>query len=364
MSAFGRRFGLIAVASVLLASCGSGSNDAGVNTSTLSPITTLAPGGTLPTTTTTTTVPPTTTTTEPPVAVSSTVNGLGADLAEVERRAVVIKIDNHPDARPQSGLMEADLVYEMLVEGGLTRFATVFHQSDLTYVGPVRSGRPTDVGVVRAIDAPFLISGAQPWVKDIFRAEGVNKIEYEGASTQRITDRSAPHNLFASSILLREVADKRSWPDANPGNVFRFGSPTAGTSAATEIVFDWSDHPDVRWVWTGEAYKRFNGDEPHGWFDEAGTTGTVSTPMLVTIVGRQYLARSTDGTGSPVPTTETKGNGTVYVFRNGTVLEGSWERENYEDPFTLMTLDGRDLVLPPSRMWIVIFPDDRTITWQ
>jgi len=355
---------LALAATLLVTACASGAEQGSVVTSTIAPLATLPPGTAPPTSTTTTTLPPTTTTTVPAVVVHDTVNGLEAGAASMERRAVVIKIDNHRDARPQAGLMEADLVYEMLVEGGLTRFAAVFHQTDSAFVGPVRSGRPTDVGVVRALDAPFQVSGAQWWVQDIFEDHGLRMVWETGAATWRESSRTAPHNLFASSLLLRDFADSRGWPDENPGNVFQFGETTPSDATASEVTFDWSDHPAVRWVWNGEAYERFNGDTPHEWFNEAGGTGIVSSPVLVAIVGEKHWSRSPDGTGSPVPTTDTIGEGTAYVFLGESVVEGRWDRETYEHPLHLTTTGGADLILPPSRMWISIFPSDESLTWE
>lgn len=346
---------------LIVAACGSPSTDAAVTTSTLASITTLSPTAS---STTTSTAPVTTTTATPAVVVYDTVNGLEASDESMNRRAVVIKIDNHSNARPQSGVMEADLMYEMLVEGGLTRFAAVFHQTDTAYVGPVRSGRPTDVGVVRALDAPYLASGAQPWVKDIFEAAGLKMVWDTGAATFRKSHRSAPHNLFASTYLLRAVADDRNWSDANPGNVFQFGEATMSSSPATEIALDWSNHPDVRWVWNGEAYDRFNGDDPHMWVDESGSGGQVSAPIVVVIVGRKHLSSPPNGKGSSVPTTDTIGSGEAYVFARGTVIEGAWSREHYDAPIDLTTADGTDLILSPSRLWIAFFPDNRELSWK
>src|SRR5680860_1000202 len=150
---------LVAVA-LLAAACSSGADDttttAAATSSTSEATTTTAPTTTTPTsTTTTTTLAP---------GIGPTINGLNAERDLYERRVVAVKIDNHPAARPQSGLQEADAVYEVLVEGGLTRFIAMFHQSDSEYVGPNRSGRPTDSGLMAPLGGPFQISGAQSWV--------------------------------------------------------------------------------------------------------------------------------------------------------------------------------------------------------
>jgi len=80
-------------------------------------------------------------------------------------RVIGVKIDNHWNARPQSGINKADAVFEIPVEANLTRFIAVFHDSDADYLGPMRSGRPTDPTVLAPLNATFIISGAQPWVQ-------------------------------------------------------------------------------------------------------------------------------------------------------------------------------------------------------
>ncbi len=351
-------FTLLALTAALASAC-SASAATDATTTTIAPLTTLA---------TTTTIAPTTTeattTTLPPIVVSEAVNGLPADEASINRRAVVVKIDNHAKARPQSGVMDADVVYELLVEGGITRFAAVFHQSDTDYLGPVRSGRPTDVGVAKALDAPFQISGAQGWVQDIFKSAGLRMVYDTGATTWRERSRSAPHNLYASTYLIRDYADGREWPDDNPGNIFTFGEPTPSNTSATKIHFSWSDHPSTDWVWNGEAYERFNGTEPHIVIDKDGNETTISTPMIVTIMGKKHTVSSPDGNGTSLPTTDTTGSGDAYIFRDGVVIEGSWDRESYADPIHLTTASGEDLILPPSKIWIVFYPDNRPISWE
>ena len=136
--------GVLVASALLVSSCTSAESAETTTTTTLAPVTTIA-------TTTTTTAPPTTTTTTttiPEPEVSAAINGLPAEDDLVDRRVVAVKIDNHPNARPQSGLDVADAVYEVLVEAGLTRFIALFHQSDADHVGPNRSGRPTDSQVM------------------------------------------------------------------------------------------------------------------------------------------------------------------------------------------------------------------------
>ncbi|NHZ70151.1 MAG: DUF3048 domain-containing protein [Proteobacteria bacterium] len=348
---------------VVAAGCSSSDDTAASSSTSLAPVTTIATTTTTVAPTTTTTVAPTTT--EAALEIGNTVNGLPADEALAERRVVAIKIDNHPKARPQSGLADADAVYEILVEGGLTRFIALFHQSDSDYVGPNRSGRPTDSTVITSLNgAPFQISGAQPWVQQIFRKDGINVVYDTGVTTGRISSRSAPQNLYTSSLKIRDWADNKGWPDETPGNLFAYGEPTPAEDEASKIQVEFSDSAPATWAWDGEQYLRFNGTVPHEWVDKEGNRGQVSTDTIVTMKMRRYTKSDPSGQGSSVPAMETVGTGDAFVFFNGEVVGGTWERGSNADLFTLTAADGSEIVLPPGRVWISFVPNTRTITWE
>ena len=110
-------------------------------------------------------------------------------------------------ARPQSGLQEADAVIEIIVEGGITRFIALFHQSDSGYVGPVRSVRPTDSAMLAPLDPVLLISGGQAWIQALANSRGIPLIGEGSAGLFRMSHRSAPHNLYADTWDARRTAD-------------------------------------------------------------------------------------------------------------------------------------------------------------
>jgi len=353
--------GVLAALTIIASACTS-SQEVSEPTTTLVPVTTITEPAS--TTTITTTVPATTTTTIPVVEVSDSINGLPADEDLIDRRVIAVKIDNHPKARPQSGLEVADAVYEILVEGGVTRFIALFHQSDLDYVGPNRSGRPTDAAVLKAIDPVFQISGAQPWVQNVLRAEGIRVVYDNGITTYRVPGRSAPQNLYTSTLAIRELADSKGWDDENPGNLFTFGEPTEGVDTAEVVTIDFSDAPPARWEFDGEQYLRSNGDTPHEWVTKDGERGRVAFETLVALKARKYIASDPSGKGSSVPAMDTVGKGEAFVFYGGEVVKGTWERGSESDPFYLTTPDGTEIVMPPGRIWISIVPDTRPVTWE
>lgn len=315
-------------------------------------------------TTTSTTTAPSSTTTVPGLEVSEAINGMPAPDDKIDRRMVAIKIDNHPRARPQSGLELADVVFEIPVEAGLTRFIAMFHQSDLDYVGPNRSGRPTDSAIMTSLpEQPFQISGAQPWVQDIFASDDVNVVYDNGATTWREPARPRPNNLYTSSLLIREWADERGWPDEGPGNLFVFGEPTPGEAAAVRIETPISSQPVPTWAWDGERYLRYHADVPHEWVAPDGEGGQVAFDTIVVLKMVRYTARPA-GEGTPVPAMETVGTGDLLVFTGGEVISGTWERGSKSDRFTLLTSDGSPLVLEPGRIWVTLVPTSETVTWE
>ena len=352
-----RFFGLVVAFALTAAACSSGADE---TTTTSAPTTTTTASTTTTTSSSTTT---TTTTTVPSLEVADTVNGLPGEPGTEERRLIGIKIDNHPQARPQSGIQEADAVYEILVEGGLTRFIALFHQSDSEFVGPVRSGRPTDSKVMRPL-GPLQISGLQSWVNAIFRADGTPLIGDNGITTFRLPTRPAPHNLYTTTESIRQYADDRGMDDDPPPPLFTFGEPTETTEEAVEITFDWSDAPDVKWTWDGEQYLRFNGSTPHEWEDADGFTGQISTDTIIVLMGRRYTASPPSGSGSSVPATETTGTGAAIVFTNGGVVSGHWSRPEITDTFELTLEDGAPIVIAPGRLWMAVFPDHRSVSWE
>lgn len=327
-------------------------------------------------TTTTTVAPttstsPTTTTTGPTSPINgptSPINGLPVeDETLLARRAITVKIDNHWNARPQSGIDLADAVIELRVEGGLTRFMAVFHSADAEYLGPIRSGRPADAKVVRPLDSTLFISGAQPWVQAEIRELGVPFFVDTRPGMFRIGSRFAPHNLYGNTLDLRGVADGADVPDTAPSSgLWGFGELPATATAAASVDVKFSNDFRATWTWSEDRWLRtINGGEISNTIDQEGVETQIWAETLVMIVGDFYTASPPAGSsGSPVPSTETVGQGTVYVFADGKMVEGTWSRDTATDPFTLTTADGAELKVPAGRVWISIVPDVGTVTWE
>jgi hypothetical protein len=295
-------------------------------------------------------------------------NGLPIDDPVLaERRVLAVKVDNHPNARPQSGLEIADAIVETVVEGGYTRFIALFHTTDTGYVGPIRSARPTDSTILKPLGAPLVLSGAQRWVYDLFASRGVPVIG-EVAGTYRISSRSAPHNLYGDTESLRLTADGRGYSD-------EFGIPlyeiapwvSMPEEAAETISMSWSTNTLYSWQYRDGEYFRYIGVETpraHNYVDRSGEGGQVSVDVIVVIEGTRYTAWPAAGTeGNPVPAIDTVGSGPAAIFYAGRVMTGTWQRNNIGEPFTLLDEDGDPMTVPPGRPWIAVFPEQRAVRW-
>jgi hypothetical protein len=358
---------LLAALGVVLSACG-GSGDAATTTTTAAPTTAATAGTTTTTAAPTTTRAPdsTSTTVTLPTGPAGPLNGLPVNDPDLlARRVVAVKVDNHWNARPQSGLQEADAVIEILVEGGITRFIALFHQSDSEYVGPVRSVRPTDSTMLAPLDAPLVFSGGQAWIQEMTISRGIPLIAEGANGLFRMSHRYAPHNLYADTIDIRATADERGIDDDIDGPLYAVG-PWAEdpAEAASRIELNWGPGHPAGWTYEDGKYLRYEGDTQQTWVARDGTSGPMAFDVLVFILGRQYVAVPPPGGKSSVPAIDTLGSGRLLIFAHGKVLDGTWERDAVEDPFRLFDQDGNPATVPPGVPWISVYPQQQPFTFE
>ena len=296
----------------------------------------------------------------------SPVNGFPVDdSALIDRKLVAVKIDNHWDSRPQSGLERADAVFELVVESGITRFIALFHHSDADWVGPMRSARPTDWTLVKPLNGVMTVSGGQPWITSQFPRNDVPLIGDLGPPlTNRWRERKAPHNLYVNTYEARRVAEERGLDPDPPPQLFPRGRFSGSeTVAVSHIFFDWSDTMDAAWTWDGARYVRSVEGEPHLWQSREGDViGQISADVLIVLMAERYRA-CPSGEGSCVPAWTTVGENRALVFAQGRYAEGRWRRDDANDWFTVTDQAGEEIVMPPGRMWIMIYPETADIIW-
>lgn len=266
-----------------------------------------------------------------------------------------VMIDNHPDARPQSGLAQASLVYEIPVEGGLTRFMAVFDASStVDQIGPVRSARLYFEELADGLEAVYAHVGGSPEALDQAKTwKGFRDLNefYNGGYFWRSKSRAAPHNVYTKVDLLRDAFVKKAWengsfvpwkyvPDAFATTTQK-GMSLPSISYPAELPIRWTFDPS-----TG-SYERTDGKTLKKDLD-----GTVIEAKNVVILETEGSV--IDDYGRLKIRTTGKGQATVY--RDGKEFHGVWKRVQGEH-LRFETIDGADLLFRPGPTWIqVVLP--------
>jgi hypothetical protein len=273
------------------------------------------------------------------------------------RRVLAVKIENAPEARPQMGLAEADIIYEQEAEGGITRFNVLYHCQDADRIGPIRSARPVDAAILQQYGDPlFVHAGAVESVVRTIDEAGIEQINcnFEEETCPRDEDREAPHDVFTSTDALREFSDDVGEP---PEPVFTFSEDDPENAKKGRVLnLNFSPVANVFWKYRNnrDAYLRFHDEDSHELEDGSQVS---ATNVVVMLVDRE-TTRITDAAGNPVPNFDLIGRGDLLVFRNGKVIEGTWERPDEDDVTELLDRRGDEIALAPGQTWVELFPTD------
>ncbi|MGZ8631081.1 MAG: DUF3048 domain-containing protein [Actinomycetota bacterium] len=297
---------------------------------------------------------------------------LQGDKRPPARPALAVKVENTPDAQPLVGLNDADIVYEEVVEGGITRFVAVYHCGGATRVGPVRSARTTDPKILQQFnDQPILaFSGGAPKVVNIVKQAGLLAMT-EGAPAGAFTRDDArvmPHNLFTNTSKLWAAGKKRDegrGQDA-PRPAFSYGDevqkPSKKVASATVVFSSTASTSTAEWRWQQGRWVR--------WLDGAPMALEGGEPIVTDNVVIQQVETAesdiTDVTGYPSPEVELIGKGKAWVLRDGRLIVGTWERDSEGDVTVFRTKKGDEIQLSPGTAFVELAPTgmfDATITF-
>ena len=273
------------------------------------------------------------------------------------RSALAVKIENTPEARPQSGLDAADVVYEEVVEYGITRFWAIFNSGAPAQVGPIRSVRQMDPDVVSATGGVVAYSGGTQPNVDLIRAAPVTWIdennanngagqrscEVDAAATYcREAKKAAPHNLYGRTAALWQRGGKPVPPPAlftylRPGHVFT-GDPVAQFHLNFEHGYDVT----YQWDAPSNGWKQFQHIAPF-----VSDTGTQIAPTNVVVL---FVTYNGAGEGQLI------GQGDAWVFANGQVVRGHWAKATPTQVTTYTDAKGAPIALPPGHTWVELYP--------
>ena len=274
---------------------------------------------------------------------------------------LAVKIDNIVNARRQTGLGQADIVYVLPVEGGLSRFCAIFSSHLPPVVGPVRSARDDDLQLIRQFGRPaFAYSGAQPQLLPVVeRARIVDLYAGRVGGYFRDSQRIAPYNLYArTSQLLAEAHGASTTRDIG----FRFGqAPAGGTVTASRTVaylaasftFRWSPRKGRWLVWmdgvpatAGPAVGGPAPSRPTG----RGQPGASTVVIQYTRVGSSRFREW----GGPAPYAYSTGAGRAVVLRDGKAWLAHWSRPHGSDGTTFTTSSGQRMTFARGPVWVVL----------
>ena len=323
-----RRSAILAVVALLLLAACSGGGDKGTAGSQ-GPATTLAPFAPL--------------------------TGLPlGDQARLARPALIVKVENAPVSRPQSGLDVADVVFEEIVEGGITRFLAVYHSTDADLVGPVRSVRPSDPDIVAPFGGLFAYSGGiPPFIDALRRTPGITDVgvdvldEGPDKPYTRRSGRPAPSNLYTSTPKLYAKAPSTGTrPPARFADFLAEGQPFAGAGAKAAVNLN---------LTVGRTSVVFDYDAPSKTYRRVGLAegGGVVAPTNVVVQFTAYQETDeTDQSDTTVEKAVTVGSGDALILSGGMLVRGRWSKPSAGAFPTWTDSTGAPIKLAPGRTWV------------
>lgn len=297
-----------------------------------------------------------------PVAMEiAPLRGTPIEAGSARNPSIAAKIDNHVAARPQVGLDTTDIVFEELVEGGLTRYVAIWQSSIPKELGPVRSIRPMDPDILSPFKGIVAYSGGQPRFVALMQASGVYNAIHGQSSTAttfyRTTTKIAPHNVL---VKAREVVAQHKDLKA-PGQQFGYSLDLASSTAAKEgvdatkisLVFGPPSKPSWTWDAATSTWLR----------SQAGKKDTAASGARLSATSIVVLRVGVDS-GLGVPKTELIGKGEAWVAAGGKYVHARWSKASRTSRIRLEDDNGAAIRLAPGNLWIEMVPTTGSVKFS
>lgn len=299
----------------------------------------------------------------PPVLASPVVTADAGPLARDVDRPIAIMIENSRRARPQSGLQEADVVYEIPVEGGITRFMAVYRNPgrDVGPIGPVRSCRHYFVDNLPLFDAVYTHCGASTQGYVAIKKKGIDDIDEirVGSGFWRSRKRRAPHNLYTNLDGLKKVITAKSFRRRTRvnGEIFdrlpRIARSFKSEYVTVDVPYHRAYGVSYRYDPLSNRYERQINGADH----VDGETNEVLRADNVVI--RHAEMETLDAAGRL--NVEMVGSGRCTLLVGGRVLQGTWRRDALDRPVRYLDGEGKPIALNPGNVWVQVVPDHSRI---
>lgn len=296
-----------------------------------------------------------------PTTVASNLTGLQV-APEINQRTVLgAIIENSVDARPQAGLSDAGVVIEAIAEGGITRFLALYQDTEPESIGPIRSMRPYFLDWGLSFDAAFAHVGGSPESLQRIQAEGIADLDqsFNANHYQRVSNRYAPHNVFSSVGKLNELSRSKNYGASEFTSFKRKKEKVSAQPNAQTINLNISSQRfNVMYSYDMESntYARSMNGVAHV---DVNNNKQITPKVVIAMVMNYGIA--SDGKHSVY---NTIGNGKVYVFQDGSVTEGTWEKANAQAQITFKDAAGEVIALNPGQTWITAVNNPGSVRYQ
>lgn len=298
------------------------------------------------------------------VTVPSTLSGLPVDPSVNTRPVTAVMVENSDAARPQSGLGPAEVIFEAIAEGGVTRFMALYQDTSPANIGPIRSARPYYVEWALGFDADYAHVGGSPDALADIKSWHVKDLDEfaNGGSYHRIATRDAPHNVYTGIDTLTQLEAAKGYTTSNFTGFVRKAEapakqPTAASINLTLSGPDYNAHYD--YVAATNSYNRAEGGA--GLFD--ANSNLQLSPKVVVAMVVPLSQGALDSSGAYYSEYNVIGSGSVYVFQDGTVTTGQWTKTSDSSQITFADSSGNVLKLNPGQTWLTAVGSDSDVTY-
>jgi len=304
-----------------------------------------------------------------PTTVPSPLSGVQVAPALAARPVTAVMIENSDFARPQSGLQDAGVVYEAIAEAGITRFMALFQDTSPQYIGPVRSLRPYYIDFAAPFQASIVHVGGSPDALSEVSGGGFRNLDQfaNGSYFTRITARDAPHNVYTSFTQLDQLNQSKGYTSSKftpwPRKADKkLAAPTAKTIDFAISSSDYYAHYDYDPA--TNSYARSEGGAPHlDLVSASDTTGVQLKPKVVIALVVPLGQGELDASGAYYSNYTTSGSGQMYVFQDGSVMQGTWTKQDTNSQFQFTDTAGHALALNAGQTWVSLVSAPSQVTY-